>query len=206
MRRLHFTAIALISFFALIQRSATAEIENLQPQQVAQAGEECHGQQILRAASCTGDGIEPEEARLYQLLNQYRAGYGLPPIPLSKSLTLVANRHVRDVEENNFPPGSHSWSNCPFTLDSSTYPCMWTAPQRLGTAYPGSGYEIANGYGDAITAEQALKLWMKSPPHNAVILNQGNWQKHWNAVGVGIYRGRVGVWFGYEPDPANTTE
>ena len=52
-----------------------------------EADTECHRQQILESRNCVGDGLESEESKLYQLVNQYRIQKGLPEIPLSKSLT-----------------------------------------------------------------------------------------------------------------------
>jgi hypothetical protein len=163
---------------------------------------ECRGQQILKSRECAGDGLEPEESKLHQLVNQYRIQNGLPRIPLSKSLTLVANRHARDLAENiGFL--THGWSDCSYDPGQShTWSCMWNAPQRLGTKYPGRGYE--NGYGSSqghVTAASALESWKKSTLHNAVILNRGIWRNHhWKALGVGIYKGFCVLWFGEEAD------
>lgn len=166
----------------------------------------CNNTQILSAPVCEGDGLEPEERRLYLLVNQYRAQNGLPPIPLSPSLTLVANRHVRDLDAN-IGMATHAWSNCYYNAnDSRTWPCMWQAPQRLGTPYPGNGYEnafwVSGGY--RASAESALRWWQSSHPHNAVILNRGSWGQAWNALGVGIYKGYAALWFGREIDPASS--
>ncbi|MFM6401271.1 MAG: hypothetical protein ACKPFF_31745, partial [Planktothrix sp.] len=50
-----------------------------------------------------------------------------------------------------------------------------------------------------------LDLWKKSPAHNAVILNQGQWANlDWNALGVGLYKGYGVLWFGEEVDPTGT--
>jgi uncharacterized protein YkwD len=168
----------------------------------SKADTECHGRQILRSRECAGDGLESEELKLYRLLNQYRIQHGLPGIPLSKSLNLVANRHARDLAENlGFL--THGWSDCPYDPeDPNTWVCMWSAPQRLGTKYPGRGYE--NGFGSLegdATAVSALELWKTSTLHNAVILNQGIWKNgRWKALGIGIYKGYCVLWFGEETD------
>lgn len=200
MLKLQLSAIALTTILL-----PTNAISDNSPQ-LTQNGNDCRGQQILTASSCAGDGLESEEAELHQLVNQYRVQNGLPPIPISPSLTLVANRHVRDLEEN-IGQLTHGWSNCPYSYsDSSTWPCMWEAPQRFGTPYPGYGYENAHGGtgGYKASAESALRSWQSSNPHNEVILNQGIWQnKEWNALGIGIYQGYAVLWFGEEPDPGN---
>ena len=167
---------------------------------------ECSSQNILTAKDCPGDSLEPEEEKLYQLINQYRGQYGLPPIPHSPSLNLVANRHVRDLEEN-IGTLTHGWSDCPYQANNrDTYPCMWSAPQRLGTPYPGNGYENAHGGtgGYQASASSALQSWQSSSAHNAVILNQGIWSNsEWKALGIGIYKGYAVLWFGEQQDPAS---
>lgn len=172
----------------------------------AQVTENCRGRAIFTTSNCVGDEIDSEEAKLYRLINQYRAQFGLPAIPLSPSLSLVANRHVRDLD-SNLGYLTHGWSNCPYASnDFSSYSCMWEAPQRLGTPYPGKGYENAHGGSGGYTAsaESALRSWQSSSGHNAVILNQGTWQDYpWNALGIGIYQGYAVLWFGEEPDPAS---
>ncbi|MBE9030539.1 CAP domain-containing protein [filamentous cyanobacterium LEGE 11480] len=176
---------------------------NLSPQVTTLAAgvKVCDAQQNLTAKVCAGDGIESEERKLYRLLNEYRRQQGLPAIPLSPSLSLVANRHVRDFDRHTL--AGHSWSNCRYdAANRSTYACMWQAPQRLGTAYPGNGYE--NSYGSStgrVTAREALNSWKGSRSHNRVMLNQGVWKTQWQAVGIGIYQGRAVLWFGKERDP-----
>lgn len=164
-------------------------------------------------SSLTGDGFESEEIKLYNLVNEYRAQNGLPPIAASKALTTVANRHVQDVAENlqiidiNDPRNPHSWSDAPYDPNNpNTYPSVWTAPQRLNTGYSGYGYEnFFRTTAPSVTAEQALEGWKNSPAHNAAILNQGIWQNsNWNALGVGIYKGYAALWFGEEVDPTGT--
>ncbi|MEA5578698.1 CAP domain-containing protein [Anabaena sp. UHCC 0451] len=171
--------------------------------------QECNGQQIVTSRSCVGDGLDSEEQRLYNLVNQYRAQNGLPAIPFSSSLTLVANRHVQDLQKN-IKTLTHGWSNCPYNASNrATYDCMWKAPQRFGTPYPGNGYENAHGGsgGYKASANSALESWKTSSAHNAVILNQGMWQNRpWQALGIGIYGGYAVLWFGEEVDPAASSQ
>jgi hypothetical protein len=177
--------------------------------------EDCRGPKILSVKSCDGDELENEERKLYQMISQYRAEYRLSSIPSSLSLNLVANRHVRDVADN-FDRISrkgqhwlHGWSDCSYDAnDTHTLPCMWEAPKRLRTPYPGIGFEIFCGNPDAkyqkfiMTADYAFNTWKKSSHHRDVILNRGKWQKYkWNAIGTGIYKGYAALWFGAEPDP-----
>lgn len=166
-------------------------------------------------AANANDALSAEERRLYALIMQHRETLGLPRIPLSYSLTLVAGRHAEDTAKNIIPAGGpapgtnlHSWSDVPYYDDHRNARFMWQAPQRLGTAYCGDGYEIS-GVGHP-TAEQALAGWLSSEGHRSVIENRGIWaEKDWQAIGVGIaypasgsYRSVYHVWFGAEPDPA----
>lgn len=168
------------------------------------------------------DTLSLEELTLYHQIMRYRASEGLDPVRLSASLTLTAGRHVVDTRENiwgedlDLPDGAnlHSWSDAPYMADASTPEAMWEAPARLGTDYPGNGYEITGaGYE---TSADALEGWQNSPSHDEIILNEGQWAPlEWNAIGVGldrssgpgVYAGRVyHVWFGTESDPAGPPE
>ena len=157
-------------------------------------------------SSFSTDGLESEEIQLLNLVNEYRAENGLPPIPPSKGLTTVANRHTIDLAEN-IGQVTHTWSDAVYdSSNSNTWSAMWSAPQRFNTGYPGNGYENIVGYGGFdtpdMTAETALEEWKNSPLHNDVILNQGQWtDRQWNALGVGLYEGYGALWFGEEIDP-----
>jgi len=150
-----------------------------------------------------------EAAALYDLIMAYRADNGLPSIPLSRSLTIVAQTHVEDLiaYRSEVLVGTcnlHSWSNhgpwqgCCYTPDHAQASCMWNKPREL-TVYTGDGYEIsASGVSQA---QSALNLWKNSSGHNAVILNQGSWSTPWKAIGIGMGGGYAHVWFGRNVDP-----
>ena len=174
---------------------------------------------ITTTASALNVTLSAEEKLLYNLVNEYRAQNGLSAIPLSNSLTYVAQTHVKDL--HNSPPtgvcNMHSWSqnetwsSCCYTSDHAKAQCMWDKPREL-TNYSGNGFENAFGGSDGYiaTAQDALKGWKHSQGHNAVILNQGTWANiTWKALGIGLYKGYAVLWFGQEVDSANpvtTTE
>ena len=153
--------------------------------------------------------VSKEEMKLYELINEYRKTKGLPSIPLSRSLTFVAQTHVRDLAANHPDKGScnlHSWSDkgtwtaCCYTPDHKQALCMWNKPKEL-TKYPGQGFEIAFMSTGNLTAESALNGWENSSHHNAVMTNTDIWKtSKWNAIGVAIYNGYSVVWFGREAD------
>jgi hypothetical protein len=156
--------------------------------------------------------VSSEEQKLYQLLNEYRNQYSLPDIPLSISLTHVAQVHAKDL--SNYPPSGQcnlhswskygSWSSCCYTPDYAQSQCMWNKPKEL-TSYTGSGYEISAYSSARINAQSALDMWKNSSGHNNVMINKDIWTNiTWNAVGVGIYNNYAVIWFGKESDPAGT--
>ena len=159
--------------------------------------------------------LNQEEEKLFNIIMKYRSEKGLPKIPFSKSLTIVAQTHVRDLFNNKPDKGicnMHSWSSngpwkgCCYTPDHAQANCMWSKPKEL-TKYNGSGFEIScgqfisNNTEYEITADEALESWKGSPGHNAVIINQDIWKDKWNAMGLGMYKGYAVVWFGYDIDP-----
>lgn len=154
------------------------------------------------------------EVRLANAVNRYRASRNLKSIPLSASLTRVAQLHVHDLA-NNYQPGkscnlhswsqSPKWSSCCYTPNHAQASCMWDKPKEL-TSYKSEGYEIAyycsyNYSSDDEFIDDAMKGWKSSPGHNALIINEGDWKTaEWKAMGVGIYKGFAVIWFGEETD------
>lgn len=154
--------------------------------------------------------LSAEEQRLVENINNYRKSKGLPTLTATKSLTHVAQIHVKDLAENNPASGAcnmHSWSArgtwsaCCYTRDHAKASCMWKKPAEL-TAYQGNGYEISAMSSGGIDGVSALRIWQSSSGHNAVIINEGMWNRPWRAFGVGIYRGYAVSWFGHGDDAA----
>ncbi len=154
------------------------------------------------------------EQDIFEKITTYREEKGLKPIPLSKSLTYVAQTHAWDLAEHGpFKPhhcNLHSWSSkgpwssCCYTEEHDKADCMWVKPGEL-TNYHHTGYEIAFWTDEPLSplsfSEEALKGWRKSTGHNEVIVNQGDWHDlEWNAMGVGYSNGFAVVWFGAVPD------
>jgi len=154
--------------------------------------------------------LSATEYQLYRQINEYRKERGLDSVPLSKSLSYVAQVHVRDLAENH--PHSkrcnmHSWSDqgswtpCCYTKDKSKAECMWNKPKEL-TGYISAGFEIAFWTNMPFLSPEkfaalSLKEWKKSPAHHQVIANLPPWDRfRWMAMGVGYYKGYAVVWFG----------
>ncbi len=179
------------------------------------------GLSAVCSAQVAKNQVTADEVRLAERVNQYRDSLGLPRVPLSASLTIVAKTHALDLERH--PPNwtscnAHSWSKSgPWTAvcyDGSMKAAekMWSKPAEL-TAYQGRGYEIVYGLlsphsdeeceATQIDIEMALSGWKGSVHHNAVIANTGIWkQTTWQAMGIAVYKCYAIIWFGEEADPA----
>lgn len=151
---------------------------------------------------------------LAAVINEYRRDQGLDTIPLSKSLTMVAEAHVKDLQDHNPATGvcnAHSWSAngnwtaCCYTADHAQAQCMWNKPKEITNgAYAGFGYEIASGASgfSGMTPQRALESWKGSDAHHQVILSQGVWASHpWKAMGAAYSTSWAVVWFGEQTDP-----
>lgn len=177
---------------------------------------------LLPASGEPGSCLNSEEVKLAALVNEYRRANGLADVPLSRSLSMVAQYHVRDL--HNFHPDSgtdpdgmmcnmHSWSDqghwtpvC-YTSDPKYYEGMWNKPREVTRGvYKAYGYEnSAWASPSPISARLALDLWKDSPGHNNLILEKEIWEgSNWPAMGVGIYENYAVLWFGDDPDPAGT--
>jgi len=157
------------------------------------------------------------ELELFELINEIRVKNGHKEIPISPSLSIVAQIHAKDLIMNeplSSKCNAHSWSDrgewdkCCYEEDHSNAECMWGKPREL-TNYQGDGYEIVAFWrsGDEpntpISPEIALNLWIKSSGHSDVIFNRKSFgQVAWNAMGVGIYEHYASVWFGIAEDMA----
>ena len=156
--------------------------------------------------------LSATEKELYRLLMDYRAEKGLASIPLSPSLTYVAQTHVRDLTAH--PPAAdcnlHSWSEygdwmpCCYTPDLAEAKNMWNKPREL-TQYKGAGYEIAFRNSAGATAMSAINAWKNSYGHNATMINQDSWSGiTWRAIGIGVYGEYAVIWFGEEQETVDT--
>jgi len=176
------------------------------------------------AAATTSDVagvcLSPAEAELARLINEYRNSVGLPSLPVSKSLTLVAQQHVWDSVNNNpFTEqcNMHSWSGnvnpalqqgtwtavC-YTNDHANMAGMHKKPREIA-GYPADGYENSHWASAGASPGGAINGWRNSPGHNAVITEQNGWGP-FLALGVGISGPYAHMWVGEVADPAGEAQ
>jgi hypothetical protein len=71
--------------------------------------------------------LSEAEVELAQLINNYRNENGLPSVPISQSLTAVAQWHVIDLHENIPDTGSDHGFACNMHSWSGAQPTLWSA-------------------------------------------------------------------------------
>jgi len=154
--------------------------------------------------------IDAREMNLYHMINNYRKQNNLPPIPLSKSLSYVADLHAKDLFAHHPDQGAcnfHSWSNkgfwAPFCYpkDENKKNSVWDKPHEL-TKYPSRGYEIVYWENNPLVTDTVMMVWKTEEYFNSFLLNTGKWQgKPWNAIGISVYENYACAWFGEVQDP-----
>jgi uncharacterized protein YkwD len=161
--------------------------------------------------------LSAEEMKLWKMFNAYRVSNKLPRVPLSSAMTLVAQAHANDLDENfDYQPGSecnmHSWSSngewtsCCYTSDHKQAECMWNKPMEIAR-FDAVGFENAHFNSAGATSASALEGWKKSPGHHAVMINLGQWKKvEWKAVGIGIKGKYAVMWFAEKEDVGAVVE
>ncbi len=168
----------------------------------------------VRVEDAAAPDADREADPITEAINALRAERRLPRVPWSPELTRVAELHVLDLEAHfaAFGPecNGHSWSDdgpwsgCCYTDDHAEAECMWHKPAEL-SAYPDFGFEImVRGGGAALDAQDAMTLWLGSPPHLAVILSEPPWDDEpWQALGGALSPNFGAAWFGKVPDPSS---
>ncbi len=140
----------------------------------------------------TAKCVEPEDEailadQVLQLINLERTEAGLSPVVLEPKLSKVANAYACKMIENDF--FEH--------LDPLTG--RGPADRAIAQKYTffAIGENLASG---ATTAAEVMELWMASPAHQAIILDQ-----RWKEVGIGVrVGGKHGIyWIQEFGDPAD---
>lgn len=175
-----------------------------------------------QTSDVAGVCLSAAEGELARMVNEYRASLNLPALQISKSLSLVAQQHVWDTNNNKAawpaPPAGktcnlHSWSgvvnpalqqgtwtaNC-YTSDHANAQGMWNKPGEIA-GFPGEGVENSFWSSGTASPTGALTAWKNSPGHNNVMTQQGGWGPM-AAMGVGMSGGVAHLWLSSTADPA----
>ncbi len=129
--------------------------------------------QPARATADRGN-LDRTERKVIRIVNRIRARHGLRRLKASRRLAHAASAHTGDMLARDFL--SHASSD-------------GTGMAQRVRRYTGArwiGENIAALSGRA-TARRAVRMWMHSPPHRAVLLSASG-----RRIGVGKRRGRLG--------------
>ena len=165
--------------------------------------------------------LNSPERKLIKRVNEYRAEHGLPAVPVSRSLTTVAQWHAADTAYaievtgdwlQNPSCNLHTWygipgapyGTCCYTPDHAQAACMWDKPAEITHGFFAAA-AVENASIGYASPSDALEGWKSSAGHNSVILNRGTWARFsWNAMGVAVdpeHRSYF-LWFSETADPS----
>jgi uncharacterized protein YkwD len=136
------------------------------------------------AQACKGTGAAPKKLNIKQaratvacLVNERRRARGLRPLRVHVRLGRAAQRHSKSMDVRNFfshygPGGSSPDSR------------IRSAGYMSGASSWGVGENIQWGRGGRGSPKAAVRAWMKSPSHRALMLSRS--YKH---IGIGLVVG-----------------
>jgi uncharacterized protein YkwD len=112
------------------------------------------------------------EAQVLSAINAFRREQGLPVLRASRALALAALGHSTSMAEHGFFRHA-GWDGSPFWRRiKPNYPPQpgtpWGVGENMVWAAPG------------LSADQALRMWLNSPPHRKNLLTPA-----WRDVGLG---------------------
>ena len=110
--------------------------------------------------------VSAYEREVAELVNSYRAQYGLSPLTLSTELSDVARAKSQDMHDKKY-----------FSHTSPTYGSPFDMMRSFGITYRTAGENIAMGQQ---TPKAVVEAWMNSEGHRANILNA-----NFTQIGVG---------------------
>jgi uncharacterized protein YkwD len=103
------------------------------------------------------------DTSIVQVLNAARAEHGLAPLAASARLTAAATFHSHEMLRDGY-----------FSHDSAA---GGSAGRRIGRFYPAAGYrswqigEALFWWSPTVDAASAVRNWLESPPHRAILLS-----------------------------------
>jgi len=121
----------------------------------------------VAARRCRGAGARAPRARrstlraaILCLVNRERARRGIRPLRRDRRLGRAATRHARDMVRHRY-----------FSHQRAGGPDLGARLTRAGWRGSAAGETIAYGCGSASTPRVAVRGWMASPGHNAILLS-----------------------------------
>jgi uncharacterized protein YkwD len=119
--------------------------------------------------------LDRTERKVIRIVNRIRARHGLRRLRPNHRLAMAASTHTGDMLRRDF-----------FSHSSSDGTDMGSRVRRYTGTKRWIGENIVAMSGRA-TARKAVRMWMHSPPHRAVLLSPSG-----RRIGIGKRRGRLG--------------
>jgi uncharacterized protein YkwD len=126
-------------------------------------------------ASADRGSLDRTERKVIRIVNRIRARHGLRRLRPNRRLAVAASTHTGDMLRRDFL--SHASSD---GTDMSSRVRRYTGTKRW------IGENIVAISGRA-TARKAVRMWMHSPPHRAILLSPSG-----RRIGIGKRRGKLG--------------
>jgi uncharacterized protein YkwD len=139
----------------------------------AASAAECKGADVEAAGQTT----EQVEGAILCLINERRAGAGVPPVHRNERLAHAAVRHSRDMVERGY--FAHTGPGGETFIDRLT-----DAGYMQGARSWFVGENLVWGSGELSTPSSMVRAWMESPAHRDNLL-----RARFREVGVGAMRG-----------------
>ena len=127
-------------------------------------------------ASADRGHLDRTERKVIRIVNRIRARHGLRRLRANRRLAVAASTHTGDMLRRDFL--SHASSD---GTDMTARVRRYTGTKRW------IGENIVAMSGRA-TARKAVRMWMHSPPHRAVLLSPAG-----RRIGIGKRRGKLGT-------------
>lgn len=132
----------------------------------------------LEALSAPPEGTDPDAVLLFNLINEKRNAFGLPPYLWSPALAQAAQAHAEDCARRGW--GSHVGSDGARLRTRYArvgYAASWASENWANASAPGSAFDM---------------WWYEGPrgPHRLNILSP-----NYREVGIGVAKGRWGYYF-----------
>lgn len=121
-------------------------------------------------------GIVEVEARVHQLINQYRSDKGLPPLVLSDIITTQARQHSRNMADGTVPFSHDGFAQRVEAIKT-----------QIAVAAAGENVAMNSGYTDP--AKVAFDGWIDSDGHRA------NIEGDYDLTGIGVMQSATRGYF-----------
>jgi uncharacterized protein YkwD len=112
------------------------------------------------------------QAEVLKAINRVRAGKGVAPLRLSRSLSTAALEHSRSMAAHGF-----------FSHAAADGAAFWQRIKAMYGPKPSGRWSVGENLvwaSPELTAREAVDLWMHSPPHRANLLAPA-----WREIGLG---------------------